>query len=103
MENINDKDTEEKLEETFKALSNPNRLKIVYILSNKEDKTVTVTEIAKKMNISQPAASQHLKILKTAHIVQCNKKGNNIYYKINIETVCEHKECIDSLFHIILE
>ncbi|AWX33194.1 MAG: winged helix-turn-helix transcriptional regulator [Methanosphaera sp.] len=94
---------EEELEETFKILSNPNRLKIICILSKSDDKEVTVNQIAKELNITQPAASQHLKLLKTSRIVKSEKKGNNIYYRINTKIMSQHKECIDALFQMILK
>ncbi|MDO5851657.1 MAG: metalloregulator ArsR/SmtB family transcription factor [Methanobacteriaceae archaeon] len=93
----------EDLEEIFKALSNPNRLKIIYIISKKENKSTTVTEITKTMKITQPAASQHLKILKTVKILESKKEGNNIYYKINDQTVSTRKKEIDTLFTLILK
>lgn len=61
-------DISKELEELFKALSNVNRLTLVYILASGELKKVSVTEMAKIMGLTQPAASQHLKILKTANI-----------------------------------
>ena len=82
MENFNN-ENEEEIEETFKILGNPNRLKIICILSKSDDKEATVSQIAQRLNITQPAASQHLKLLKTAKIVKSEKKGSNIYYKIN--------------------
>lgn len=98
---INDK-TEKKLEETFKVLSNTNRLKIIHLLAN-EKKEITVNEIAKKIKITQPAASQHLKVLKTAEIIKSNKEGNKIYYTINMTTMTKEKESIDLLFYKILK
>lgn len=103
MEKLNGQKTEEEIEKTFKILSNPNRLKIIRILSTNNDKEVTVNEIAEKIKITQPATSQHLKILKISEIVISYKRGNNTYYKINTKTMKEKKECIDNLFHIILE
>lgn len=102
MEKFNN-ENEEELEETFKILSNPNRLKIICILSKCDKKEATVSQIASKINITQPAASQHLKLLKTAKIVKSHKNGNNIYYKINTQVMSQHKECIDTLFQIILK
>jgi DNA-binding transcriptional ArsR family regulator len=102
MENFNN-ENEEEIEETFKILGNPNRLKIICILSKSDDKEATVSQIAQRLNITQPAASQHLKLLKTAKIVKSEKKGSNIYYKINTETLTQHKECIDALYQIILK
>jgi DNA-binding transcriptional ArsR family regulator len=73
MENFNN-ENEEEIEETFKILGNPNRLKIICILSKSDDKEATVSQIAQRLNITQPAASQHLKLLKTAKIVKSEKK-----------------------------
>lgn len=103
MEKLNEQKTEEEIEKTFKILSNPNRLKIIQILSTNDDKEATVSEIAEKIKITQPATSQHLKILKISKIVKCYKRGNNTYYKVNTKTIKEKKECIDNLFHIILK
>lgn len=96
-------ENEEKLEEIFKILSNANRLKIIRILSRSKNREATVNEIAEQTHITQPAASQHLKLLKTTHILKAEKKGNNIYYRINKNTMIQYKECIDNLFQLILE
>ncbi len=100
MESCNEK-TEEELKKTFKILGNPNRLKIIELLAQ-DKKEATVSEITQKIGLTQPAASQHLKILKKSEILICDKRGNNIYYKINIKTMQNKKECIDSLFFTIL-
>ncbi len=92
----------EELEELFKALSNVNRLTLVYILASGEIEKVSVTEMAELMGLTQPAASQHLKILKTAKILNANKKGNYIYYTFNHSALINHKEKIDFLFSCVL-
>lgn len=91
----------EELEDLFKALSNVNRLILIYGLAN-EHGTVNVTEIANIMGLTQPAASQHLKILKTAEILKAQKRGNQIYYTFNRSAVVKHKEKIDFLFGCVL-
>lgn len=93
--------TEKKLEKTFKILSNTNRLKIIRLLA-KGKKEITVNEIAEKIKITQPAASQHLKVLRTAELIKSDKKGNNIYYYINTQHIIKQKENIDQLFHNII-
>jgi DNA-binding transcriptional ArsR family regulator len=86
------------LEELFKALGNINRLLLVYRLASGEVEQISVTEMARSMGLTQPAASQHLKILKTARILHSKKQGNHIYYTFNEESLMEHKEKIDFLF-----
>lgn len=63
-----DDDLSEELEELFKALGNINRLILIYNLASGEKDKFSVTEMAKMMGCTQPAASQHLKVLKTVKI-----------------------------------
>ncbi|MCE5213221.1 MAG: metalloregulator ArsR/SmtB family transcription factor [Methanobacterium sp.] len=92
----------EELEELFKALGNINRLLLVYRLASGEMEKVSVTDMARIMGLTQPAASQHLKILKTAKILHAQKQGNYIYYTFNESALVEHKEKIDFLFGCLL-
>lgn len=92
----------EELEELFKALSNINRLLLIYKMTSGELNKVSVTQMAQMMGLTQPAASQHLKILKTAKILRSKKEGNYIYYTFNRTEMVNHKEKIDFLFGCIL-
>jgi len=88
----------EELEELFKALGNINRLILIYSLASGEKEKFSVTEMAKIMGLTQPAASQHLKVLKTVNILNSNKQGNYIYYTFNQNALIKHKAKIDLLF-----
>jgi ArsR family transcriptional regulator, arsenate/arsenite/antimonite-responsive transcriptional repressor len=90
------------LEELFKALGNINRLLLVYRLASGEMDKVSVTDMAQMMGLTQPAASQHLKVLKTAKILHSKKQGNYIYYTFNESALVDHKEKIDFLFGCLL-
>lgn len=74
---------EEKLKdisELLKVLANENRLAVVCSLLEKE---MTVSELHKKVNnISQPALSQHLSVLKATKIIEARRNGLNITYSI---------------------
>jgi DNA-binding transcriptional ArsR family regulator len=95
-------DLSEELEELFKALANVNRLLLIYKMTSGEMEKVSVTQMARMTGLTQPAASQHLKILKTANILNAEKKGNYIYYTFNHNAVISHKEKIDFLFGCVL-
>lgn len=95
-------DLSEELEELFKALANINRLLLIYKMTSGEIERVSVTQMARMMGLTQPAASQHLKILKTARILTAEKKGNYIYYTFNQSAMVNHKEKIDFLFSCVL-
>ncbi len=94
----NNSDLSEELEELFKALANINRLLLIRSLASGEIEKISVTEMAKIMGLTQPAASQHLKILKTARILHAKKEGNYIYYTFNKGALLKHKKKIDFLF-----
>ncbi len=95
-------DLSQELEELFKALGNINRLLLVYFLTSGDIKKVNVTQMANKMGLTQPAASQHLKILKNANILKASKQGNQIYYTFNHSALVKHKKKIDFLFGCVL-
>ena len=99
---LGDDDLSEELEELFKALGNVNRLILIYGLASDEKTEFSVTEMAKMMGLTQPAASQHLKILKTVKILNSKKQGKYIYYTFNENALLKHKEKIDSLFKCVL-
>ncbi|KUO52817.1 MAG: hypothetical protein APF76_02460 [Desulfitibacter sp. BRH_c19] len=77
---MNDLSRIKELEQVFKALSDVTRLKIVEMVSEKE---MCVYDIFQKLNISQPAVSHHLKILKQAGLIVGRKKGKWVLYSIN--------------------
>lgn len=66
--------------EIIKALADPTRLKIVYILSKTDE--LCVCQIIETLNKSQSTISHHLNILKKAKIVDWRKKGQWIYYSL---------------------
>lgn len=69
-----------KLAEIFKALGDETRLDIVIMLKGKE---LCVCDIIDAFNLSQPAISHHLKILRQAGIINDTKEGKWVYYRIN--------------------
>jgi rhodanese-related sulfurtransferase/DNA-binding transcriptional ArsR family regulator len=66
------------------ALSNPRRMELLDILSNKE---WSVEELAKEMSISVASTSQHLQVLKSAKLVNARREGNFIMYGIPDDSV----------------
>ena len=68
-------------ENVFKALSDENRRKIIRLLRKHEE--MTAGEISEKFDISKPAISEHLKILKNAGLVFSKKRGQYVEYSLN--------------------
>lgn len=64
----------------YKALGNEKRLEMLRLL--KINKYLTVGQISKTMNLSIQSASQQLKILDSAHIVESSKEGLQVFYSL---------------------
>jgi DNA-binding transcriptional ArsR family regulator len=71
-----------KMATLFKALSDENRLRIVFCLLSSFPKSLTVSEIVQKLAISQPLTSHHLKELRYSGIVSSRRKGPFIHYQL---------------------
>lgn len=70
--------------EFFKALSDYSRLKIVSSLLNNE---LCVSDICKKVEMSQTAVSYQLKLLRQMHLVKYRRSGQNVFYSIDDQHV----------------
>ncbi len=68
------------LQETiFKALAHSRRLEIIHLLRDQE---LTVSEIYTMLDLPQANVSQHLQILREQNILDANKSGKEVTYKI---------------------
>lgn len=89
--------------EFFKALGDPKRLLIIKMLASNKDETLCVSDVAMKLGISQPAASQHIKVLKNIGLLEENRKGFRVFYEINTELLGLYKNGTDELFRKAFE
>ncbi|GJM10096.1 MAG: transcriptional regulator [Lysobacteraceae bacterium] len=68
----------------FQALSStPRRLMLAYL----SKASLTAGEIASRFEMSKPAVSKHLSVLENAGLVQSEKKGLHVHYKLNKENL----------------
>ncbi|MGD9887632.1 MAG: ArsR/SmtB family transcription factor [Bacilli bacterium] len=70
----------------FKALSDPSRVQILLMLSQK---TICACQFYKQLGVSQPTASHHLKSLIEANIITGQKEGKWIHYSLNKEVIAK--------------
>ncbi|MCA9810162.1 MAG: metalloregulator ArsR/SmtB family transcription factor [Candidatus Dadabacteria bacterium] len=78
----------------YKAIADDTRRKILEFLSEGES---AAGDIASKFDISKPAISNHLKILKEADIVNERKVRQNRLYSLNSEKIDNMKFFLTSL------
>ena len=68
--------------ETLRAIAHPLRLRIIELLF--ENKQLSVTEIHEALDVEQAVASHHLRILKNKKVVDLERDGkNSLYFLIN--------------------
>ena len=75
-----------RLAETFKALSDPNRVRIVSLLAQAE---LCVGDLAAALNMSQSAVSHQLRTLRDLHLVRWRREGRQIYYALDDDHVSD--------------
>lgn len=63
--------------QTFKALSDPTRIRILHLLSQQE---YCVNDIAEKLGLLQSTVSHQLRFLKNLRLVKYRREGTTLYY-----------------------
>jgi ArsR family transcriptional regulator len=77
----------EKRSKVFKALADATRLRILKLLEIRE---MCVCEIMIALDLTQPTASHHLKILENAGLVRSKKEGKWVYYNVTNPKLVEN-------------
>ena len=68
------------------GLADPKRILIIYALS---DGPHNVTDLAASLKMSQPAVSRHLKVLRDRGMVQANRVGPSVEYRLADQRLLE--------------
>jgi ArsR family transcriptional regulator len=68
--------------ELFKALGDETRLKIVYLLTQRE---LCVCDLASILELTAPAVSHHLRLLRALRLVRPRREGKMVYYALRGE------------------
>lgn len=67
------------LAELFQALADETRTRILYLLAADE---LCVCDLAAILDLSLPAVSHHLRLLKAMRLVNARREGRNVYYSL---------------------
>jgi len=79
-----DEDTAFRLAETFKILSDPTRVRILFALLKSE---LCVCDLGALLNMQDAAISHHLRLLRALHLVKYRKEGRMAYYSLDDEHI----------------
>ena len=83
-----------KRSEVIKALAHPARLFMLDYLSNGEKCVCKFTE---ELELDQSTVSKHLAVLKKAGLVDYEKRGLNVYYRLKCPCVMNVFSCIETV------
>ena len=72
------------IQSTLYALSDPTRRQIIKLLTKGE---LTAGQIAEKFDVSAPAISRHLSVLRDAEIVFSERDGKCIKYSLSLDSI----------------
>lgn len=73
--------------EVLRALAHPLRMSILEFVD--KHKTINVNKIYNTLKLEQSITSQHLRILRTAGVVDTRRDGKFIYYTINYPRIAQ--------------
>jgi ArsR family transcriptional regulator len=70
----------------FKALGDPVRLRLLSMIASGPGGEVCVCDLTPAFDLSQPTISHHLKLLRQAGLVDSERRGTWVYYRVRPET-----------------
>ena len=88
------------MEAALKAIAEPNRRRILQLVRDEE---LSAGEIASHFDVTQPAVSQHLKVLKEAGLVDERRNGTRRLYRARPEGLADLKAFLDEFWGDRLE
>ena len=80
---------------TFQALSDPSRRKILELLKKKD---MSVSQILTHFDITMPSLSHHLNILKQADLITFRRCGQELIYSLNLSVFEELAKAMIKFF-----
>jgi DNA-binding transcriptional ArsR family regulator len=81
----------------LKAIADPYRLKILATLAASTDE-VCVCDFTDALPLNQPTVSHHLRILREAALVTCQRRGTWVYYRIASDAQARIDDALTSVF-----
>ena len=79
----------------IKAMAHPARLLIVDELARRDERCVC--ELTRLVGTDISTVSRHLAILKHAGIIEDQKRGSQVYYKLRVRCVLDFFQCVESV------
>lgn len=75
----------EQMAQVFKALGDPARLRLISLIASQADGEACNCDLIEPLGLSQPTVSHHLKVLHDAGLLDRERRGQWVYYRIRPE------------------
>jgi len=85
------------MNKVYKALSDPTRRRILQLLRQRD---MSAGELADRFPFAKPTLSRHFTVLRDADLIQGEKKGTTIIYRLNVSVLEEALLAMMSYFNI---
>jgi DNA-binding transcriptional ArsR family regulator len=79
----------------IKAMAHPARLFIVDELARRGERCVC--DLTEMIGTDMSTVSRHLSMLKHAGIIEDQKRGSQVYYKLRVRCILDFFECVESV------
>ncbi|TDC45330.1 transcriptional regulator [Actinomadura sp. KC345] len=79
---VMDEDEAADLARVFKALADPVRLRLLNLIASAEGGEACVCDLTGPFEVSAPTISHHLKILRQAGLIEGERRGTWVYYRV---------------------
>ncbi len=66
----------------LKALSDPVRLRLLSVVASHAGGEACVCELSAGIDLTQPTISHHLKVLRSAGLLESERRGSWVYYRV---------------------
>jgi ArsR family transcriptional regulator len=90
---INDEDATE-MAPVLAALADPVRLRVVSMLAAAPDGSACGCDLEDPLGLSQPTVSHHLKVLREAGLIEGERRGRWIHYRVVPKRLAEIREAL---------
>lgn len=83
----------------LKAVADPYRMTMLATLAAAADE-VCVCDFTEALPLNQPTVSHHLRILREAHLVTCERRGTWVYYRLAGDAQSRIERALTSVFGV---
>jgi len=80
----------------LKALSDPVRLRLLSVVASHTGGEACVCDLSVGIDLSQPTISHHLKVLRTAGLLESERRGSWVYYRVVPDALRQLSQLLDA-------